>query len=107
MGERGFRAVGEHCFNKAHFLASALQRIPGISLRFEGEFFNEFVVSLPEEPDGLLEFLKKNSVLGGIPLKKYYPSMKNELLISVTEIHSRESLENFAHLVEEWARRVK
>lgn len=107
MGEKGFRFVAEHCYQKAHFLASLLQGIPGISLRFEGEFFNEFVLSLPNEPGAFLDYLEEKSIFGGIPLKKYYPSMEKEILVSVTEVHSKEDLERFAHLVEEWVRREK
>ncbi|MCR4433733.1 MAG: aminomethyl-transferring glycine dehydrogenase subunit GcvPA [Caldiserica bacterium] len=102
MGEKGFRAVAEQCYHKAHYLSQALEEIPGVKLRFRGEFFNEFVLTLPQEPEGFLNFLLKNSILGGIPLKKYYPSLKQEVLVTVTEVHPKENLDKLVHLLKEW-----
>jgi len=102
MGEKGFRTVAQQCYHKAHYLARALAEIPNLSLRFRGNFFNEFVLTLPGEPQELLDFLYRNSFLGGIPLARYFPSLKREILVTVTEVHKREELDRFAQLVRQW-----
>ena len=43
LGPEGLRQVGEQSCAKAHYLAGALCALPGVSLRFPGPFFHEFV----------------------------------------------------------------
>ncbi|MGB9553835.1 MAG: glycine dehydrogenase, partial [bacterium] len=102
MGEKGLRLVAEHCYHKAHYLAQALEKVPDVRLRFRGRFFHEFVLTVPGEPGELLDFLMQNSFLGGIPLVKYFPSLKNEILVAVTEINKKEELDKFVQLLRQW-----
>lgn len=102
IGEKGLRLVAEQCYHKAHYLAQALEKVPDVRLRFRGKFFHEFVLTVPGEPRELLGFLMQNSFLGGIPLAKYFPYLKNEILVAVTEIHKKEELDKFVELLREW-----
>ncbi|MCR4429309.1 MAG: aminomethyl-transferring glycine dehydrogenase subunit GcvPA [Caldiserica bacterium] len=107
MGESGLRKVAEQSFHKAHYLARNIQSIDGFKLRFTGEFFNEFLVTCPGDPQDLLNFLYDRSILGGIPAGKYFKELSKELLVSVTEVNSRESLDEFAKALEEWRGKTK
>ncbi|MFQ7452266.1 MAG: hypothetical protein ACLRNQ_13640 [Flavonifractor plautii] len=63
MGPDGLRQVGEQCHAKAHYLAAELCRLPGVSLRYPGPFFHEFVTDLPE-PQKVLSALEARGILG-------------------------------------------
>ena len=54
--------------SKAHYLAAQLCKIPGISLKYEGAFFHEFVVEMPKI-DEVLTALEKAGILGGLPVE--------------------------------------
>lgn len=43
VGPEGLKQVANLCYQKAHYLMQQLTAIPGITLRYQGPFFHEFV----------------------------------------------------------------
>ena len=68
MGPEGMAEAARQCLSKAHYLAKALCAIPGVSLRYPGEYFHEFVTELPRVPE-VLEALEHHGILGGLPVE--------------------------------------
>ena len=68
MGPNGLAAVAQQSMSKAHYLASELCKIPGISLKYTGEYFHEFVVEMPKV-DEVLKALENAGILGGLPVE--------------------------------------
>ena len=93
MGPDGLRQVGEQCHAKAHYLAAELCRLPGVSLRYPGPFFHEFVTDLPE-PQKVLSALEARGILGGWPVE-------GGLLWCATEKQSRAELDEAVSIVKE------
>ncbi|MBK7600000.1 MAG: aminomethyl-transferring glycine dehydrogenase subunit GcvPA [Acidobacteria bacterium] len=93
MGRRGMREVAEQNLQKTHFTASRISRLKGFSLKFTGQFFNEFVVTCPKPAEGILTALRQKKIIGGLDLSRFFPGMKNELLICVTETTTREEID--------------
>jgi glycine dehydrogenase subunit 1 len=93
MGPNGITAVAESCLSKAHYFANALCKIKGVSLRYPGEFFHEFVTNLPE-PDAVESALHNRGVLSGLPLD-------GGMLWCATEKASRKQLDTIADIVRE------
>src|SRR5579862_394221 len=90
-GKQGLRELAEQNLAKAHYLAGKLP------LRFSGPFFNEFVASTDgRSPDQINEALLKKKIIGGLPLGRYYPELKNSMLLCATEISRREKLDAVA-----------
>jgi len=90
-GKEGLRELAEQNLAKAHYLADKLP------LRFSGPFFNEFVASTNgRAPDELNEALLKKKIIGGLPLARYYPELKNTMLLCATEMTRREKLDAVA-----------
>ncbi len=69
LGLKGLTAVAENCLTKAHALAKALCEIPGVKLRYCGEFFHEFVTDLPVDPANVEAALEADGVLSGLPVQ--------------------------------------
>ena len=68
IGPDGLASVATQSMSKAHYLAKELCKIPGISMKYTGEFFHEFVVEMPKV-DEVLKALEEAGILGGLPVE--------------------------------------
>lgn len=93
MGPEGLREAAKQCMSKAHYLAKRLTEIPGVSLRYEGEFFHEFVTVLPKA-ERVLKALEDNGILGGLPVE-------GGVLWCVTEKVSKAEIDRCVEIVKE------
>jgi glycine dehydrogenase subunit 1 len=100
LGERGFTELGRVCYAGAHDLAEKISACPGYGLRFKGPFFREFVVSCPGEAAVVVEAARREGILAGIPLARYFgDGAGNQLLVAVTEKHDKKDLEKFCRVL--------
>src|SRR3954451_739060 len=78
-GKEGLRELATQNLAKSHYLSGKLQR------RFSGPFFNEFVAKgNGKSPDALNAALLKKKIIGGLPLGKFYPELKDCMLLCAT-----------------------
>ena len=68
VGPDGLASVATQSMSKAHYLAKELCKIPGIFMKYTGEFFHEFVVEMPKV-DEVLKALEEAGILGGLPVE--------------------------------------
>jgi glycine dehydrogenase subunit 1 len=103
LGKKGLRQVAELCYQKAHYAADCINQIPGFSVCMDAPFFHEFVVCCPEHMrvDDLNTHLLEEGILGGYNLEKDYPELKNRMLIAVTEMNSRDEIDNLCEVLSE------
>jgi len=92
-GKQGLRELAEQNLAKAHYAASALAQVPGTKLLFSAPFFNEFVLQVPADTDVVLRRLAEQKILAGVDLAKFYPELKNTLLVCVTETQPRAAID--------------
>ena len=69
MGPVGMTQAAKQSMAKAHYLAAELCKIPGVTMKFTGEFFHEFVVEMPKA-DQVLVALEKADILGGLKIEE-------------------------------------
>ncbi len=100
MGKEGLRELAEINLSKCEYAKRRLAE--GRHLRFTAPTFNEFVLTLKGDPDQTLKQLSVQGILCGLPLKRFYPEMKNEVLLCVTEKHSREDIDRLAQALEDY-----
>ena len=67
MGPEGMAEAARQSMAKAHYLANGLCSIPGVSLKYTGEYFHEFVTVMPKA-DEVLAALADADILGGLPV---------------------------------------
>jgi glycine dehydrogenase subunit 1 len=92
-GKEGLRELAEQNLAKAHYLGGKLP------LRFQGPYFNEFVVSTNgRTPEQINEALLQKKIIGGLPLKRFYPELENCMLLCATEMSRREKLDAVAEV---------
>lgn len=96
LGPEGLKEAAELCVDKAHRLAEKAAAVPGFRLRFDGPFFNEFVLECPVPAERVRNALLKDGLLAGVPVGRYFKAMKNSLLVCATEQRTDEEIERFA-----------
>ncbi len=93
MGPQGLRQAAVQSMSKAHYLAKELCTIPGVALVYSGEFFHEFVTTMPNA-DAVLAALEDDGILGGLPIE-------GGILWCATEKVSKEELDRAVSIVKE------
>lgn len=68
MGTSGLQQVAQLCYNKAHYFAEELQKIPGFSLVFSGSFFHECLVRSTRSAREIEQILADRGILSGLVL---------------------------------------
>lgn len=101
LGKGGLKQVANLCYQKAHYAASELAKLPGVSLAFGQTFFHEFTVRLPVPVAEVNAHLLEHGILGGYELGKDYPGLENHLLVAVTEMNSKEEIDLLVDVVRE------
>lgn len=104
LSSSGLRNAASVSLSGAHYLAEAIARIPGWRLIFKAPFFNEFVAIAPGDVDALSSKLLKKKIIGGLPLKTFYPELKNALLFCVTEKRTKTEMDNLVDVLKEEGR---
>jgi len=101
LGKSGLKKVAELNYQKAHYAADQISRIPGFSICSTQPFFNEFAVCCPGPAAEIISHAMDHGILAGIDLGESYPDMKNYLLIAVTELNPREEIDALIDLLGE------
>lgn len=101
LGKRGMKQVAELCYHKAHYAAGQLGKIKGMSLRFNEPFFHEFALRLNRPVEEVNAHLLEHGILGGYDLGRDYPSLKDHLLIAVTEMNTKEEIDTLVEVLSE------
>jgi glycine dehydrogenase subunit 1 len=101
MGKEGLRKAATLSTARTHYAADVLGRVPGVARRFDAPFFKEFVLKLPKSPDRVLRALRKRKILGGVPLGQFEKSLKDCVLVAVTESRTRAEIDQYAAALSE------
>lgn len=108
MGRNGLRQVAELCFHKSHYAARAIGQLKGFTINPQAPgqpFFKEFVARLPRSAAEVNKHLREqHDMIGGYDLGHDYPHLRNHMLIAVTEVHSRATIDRLVQALDEVAR---
>lgn len=97
LGKTGVEQVASLSFQKAHYMASQIDSLPGYRLTFpEMPFFKEFLIDCSSSPEQINQRLLKDKILGG------YVAEGNRMLIAVTEQRSRKQIDDFVKILSEF-----
>ena len=95
-GREGLKELAIQNLAKAHYAAQQFKKGGG-TLLFEGApRFNEFVVETKSDPYAINDKLLGQQIIGGLPLKKFYPELENASLWCCTETTTKASIDAVA-----------
>jgi glycine dehydrogenase subunit 1 len=103
MGKQGLRKVADLCYHKAHYAAARIDELKEYSLWHKGPFFHEFAVACPRSVKEINDELLRYDILGGYDLGQDHPELKNHMLIAITEVNSKEEIDDLVSALEEVA----
>ena len=97
-GREGLKELAKQNLAKAAYAASQLGKKNKIL--FEGApRFNEFVVQTEKDPHEANNRLLEKKVIGGFPLKRFYPELGNAAVWCCTELNTKEQIDAAAEAV--------
>lgn len=99
LGKRGLEDVAAQSAQKAHYLQKELSRLPGVSNPWKSTFFKEFVVKVSKNIKEVNQALLKEKIVGGLDLERYYPELKNHLLLCVTEKRTKAEMDKMVSVM--------
>lgn len=104
MGPEGMRDVGDLIMHRCAYAKKKFSALKGVKVKFSGVSFKEFVAdfsgtgkTVKEINDKLLE----KNIVGGLDLSGVYDGMENNMLVCVTEIHSKQDIDKFVDALAE------
>jgi len=103
LGKKGFRQVAELCYHKAHYAAVQISKVKGYSLCFDTPFFHEFSVCCPKPVAEINAHLLEHGFLGGFDLGKDYPTLRDHMLLAVTEMNTKDEIDALVEVLKEVA----
>ncbi len=91
-GKVGLRELAKQNLAKANYAAGQFTK--HAKVLFAGApRFNEFVVQTTEDPYAINSRILGNRIVGGLPLKKFYPELGNAALWCCTELTTRTAID--------------
>ena len=101
LGKNGLKQVANLCYQKAHYAAEKISQIPGFKVCLPDAFFHEFVVCCDLPVEEINQHLLDHEILGGLDLGQVYPSLENHMLFAVTEMNTREEIDQLCDALRE------
>jgi glycine dehydrogenase subunit 1 len=105
-GKVGLKELAKQNLAKTAYAASQFAK-HGKILFGTSPRFNEFVVQTSEEPSAINSRLLGHKMVGGLPLRKFYPELGNASLWCCTELTTRSAIDTAVGLVAESERSVR
>ncbi len=93
MGPAGLREVASLCYHKSHYAAAEIDKLKGCSVPESNRFFKEFVVDLPRPAAEVVSELAEQGIAPGLDLGRYFQARRNQLLVAVTEMNTRDDID--------------
>lgn len=94
LGKDGLKRISEEIYYRSHYAASKMERY-GVKRKYDAEFFEEFVLEFPVEYAKIHKYLLSKLIHGG------YQIGEREALFSVTEVHTKEMIDELVESIKE------
>jgi len=102
MGPQGMKRVAELCYQRSHYLANRIAKLPGYKIISREPFFKEFAVQTPISPTELNRRLMEHKIVGGLDISNTpeVDNADNVWLLCVTELNSKEQMDRLVSALE-------
>jgi glycine dehydrogenase subunit 1 len=97
-GKEGFKEMARHNLAKAEYAKDVILKTGKARLRYSTPTFNEFTVEVDSGASRFIESCIARGVAPGVALSRFEPSDAKGLLVCVTELKSRDEIDELASL---------
>ncbi|HLQ72346.1 MAG TPA: aminomethyl-transferring glycine dehydrogenase subunit GcvPA [Bacillota bacterium] len=94
IGKHGLKKMAVLNMQKVRYAKQKLEE-SGFNVLAGGPIFNELVVTLKEPVTTVNEQLLEKGIIGGYDLARDYPELDNHMLIAITEMRTKEEIDQF------------
>ncbi len=94
LGKEGIKEMASQCVAKSKYTLQRLQEI-GLKPAFSKPFFREFAIKSNRDIISLNKLLLEKKIIGGLPLGRFYPELNDSALVCVTEVKTKEMIDDF------------
>ncbi|TGB04324.1 aminomethyl-transferring glycine dehydrogenase subunit GcvPA [Halobacillus salinus] len=94
LGKQGIKKMAKMNIQKTAYLKQKVQEA-GLSVAYDGAFFNEIVVQLPGDVSEVNRRLLDKGFIGGYDLGQVDDRLTGHMLIACTEIRTKEEIDQF------------
>ena len=103
LGRDGVVELGRQILARTNYMIRKLSEISGVKAPlFDAPHFKEFAYKVEGHPSHkLLRKLLEKGIVGGIDLSKEFDELGNSILTCVTEIHSKQDIDQYVNIVKE------
>lgn len=98
-GPKGLKELALTNYRRSSYLKEKLKEVKGVQVITEAPHLNEFVIRLDRDVEEVVTEFAREGIVPGVALEKYYPQMKNTLLITVTETKNKEQLDRYIQVM--------
>lgn len=100
IGPSGLKSLARINWDKAHYLAGELEKLPGVKLGWNQPFFNEFAIEVRGDTRALWNKMKQEGIDLLHPNHLKQVGWEDGFLIAVTEMVSKGELDEFVRLLD-------
>ncbi|MBI2026228.1 MAG: aminomethyl-transferring glycine dehydrogenase subunit GcvPA [Deltaproteobacteria bacterium] len=93
MGPAGLKETAGACYSKTQYAKELFSKIKGVSIRFSGTAYNEFVYSTSKNMSAILSELQKHKIFGGV-------GTNEGILVCCTELNTKEQIHRYTQTLE-------
>ncbi|MGH9502013.1 MAG: aminomethyl-transferring glycine dehydrogenase subunit GcvPA [Terriglobales bacterium] len=104
-GKVGLKELAQQNLAKTAYAAGQFGKYARVL--FPGPRFNEFVVQTSEDPGAINSRILGHKIVGGLPLKRFYPELGNAAVWCCTELTTRSAIDTAVGLVAESERSLR
>ncbi len=104
MGGAGMRRVAEISVQRAHALAGRLSALDGFELAEPARpYLWEFALLVPGDADDFARAMRRQGIVAGLPLGRFDPDRREQLLVCCTETSTPASLDRYVEAASRFA----
>jgi len=97
LGRQGFKELARLNISKAEFARKLIDEIDEVEVKKDAPTFNEFTIRLPKDASDVVEAMIDKGFAAGFPLGRYYPEMKEYMIVAVTERRTKEEIVEYVN----------
>lgn len=102
LGEKGLKELAIRNLQTSRYAFEKILKDTVIKIPYRKPFYNEFLVELPIDPILFRKkMLEKGILVSSTPLQAVYPFLKNPMILTFTEMITKEQIDFFIETVKE------